>query len=188
MSAPNTTTGKVVVSRSMSLDGYIAAPGGRMTWGPSRITDFVDPADVRAIAAQTGAMLCGRVTGDVGDSMEEQDPGSVDYPFSGAFFLLTHRPPDPPEPGVTVLSGDIEKAVATARAAAGDKNLEVLGADVAGQCLRAGLVDEIIVYVLPVLLGDGVRFTPAGQAPIELEPISSARSGAATILRYRVLR
>ena len=45
------------------------------------------------------------------------------------------------------------------RDAAGGKNLEILGADVAGQCLRRGLVDEILVYVLPVLLGDGVRFS-----------------------------
>ncbi|MEK8225458.1 alpha/beta fold hydrolase [Oerskovia sp. M15] len=54
------------------------------------------------------------------------------------------------------------EAVATARDAAAGLNLEILGADVASQCLQQGLVDEILVYVLPVLLGDGVRFsTPA---------------------------
>jgi dihydrofolate reductase len=47
-------------------------------------------------------------------------------------------------------------AVATALNAAGGKNLEILGADVAGQCLERALVDEILVYVLPVLLGDGI--------------------------------
>ena len=56
----------------------------------------------------------------------------------------------------------------------------------AGQCLQRGLVDEILVYVLPVLLGDGIRFSPPGLAPIDLEPISSTRSGDATILRFRV--
>ncbi len=76
------------------------------------------------------------------------------------FFVLTHEPPDPPDPGITFLSGDIGEAVATALAAAGGKNLEILGADVAGQCLRRGLVDEILVYVMPVLLGDGTRFSP----------------------------
>ena len=77
-------------------------------------------------------------------------------------------------------------AVATARSAAGGKNLEILGADVAGQCLRRGLVDEILVYVLPVLLGDGIRFSSPGLARIDLEPVSSTRSGAVTILRFRV--
>ena len=73
-------------------------------------------------------------------------------------LTLTHVPPDPPDPAVTFLTGDIGEAVATALRAAGGKNLEILGADVTGQCLRRGLVDEILVYVLPVLLGDGIRF------------------------------
>src|SRR6476659_8951412 len=51
-------------------------------------------------------------------------------------------------------TADVGEAVDTARCAAGTKNLEVLGADVAAQCLREGLVDEILVYVMPVLLGD----------------------------------
>src|SRR5205085_2632951 len=71
-------------------------------------------------------------------------------------------------------------------AAAGGKNLEILGADVAGQCLRRGLVDEILVYVLPVLLGDGIRFSSSGLGRIDLEVVSSTRSGAVTILRFRV--
>ena len=56
----------------------------------------------------------------------------------------------------------------------------------AGQCLRRGLVDEILVYVLPVLLGDGIRYSLPGLARIDLEPVSSMRSGAVTILRFRV--
>jgi dihydrofolate reductase len=108
------------------------------------------------------------------------------YPFSGPTFVLTHRPPDPPDPDITYLSGDIGEAVATALKAAGGKNLEILGANVAGQCLQRGLVDEILVYVLPVLLGDGIRFSPPGLARINLEPVSSTRSGAVTILRFRV--
>ena len=57
----------------------------------------------------------------------------------------------------------------------------------AGQCLRRGLVDEILVYVLPVLLGDGTRFySSPGLARIELEPLGSTRAEAVTILRFRV--
>jgi dihydrofolate reductase len=180
----------VVVNRSMSLDGFIAGPGHTMDWGGRgrRLADFVAPRDVAEIAAATGAMLIGRRTWDVGSKMEADDPGSVDYPFSGPFFLLTHRPPEPPDPNVTILSGDMGEAVATALNAAGDKNLEILGADVAAQCLGRGLVDEILVYVLPILLGDGIPFSSPGLTRVDLEPVSSARSGDATILRFRVCK
>jgi dihydrofolate reductase len=183
------TNGKVVVNRSMSLDGFIAGPGDTMNW----IFDFVAPDEFPEIAAATGAMLVGRRTVEVGNRMAtEQERGSAPsgetYPFNGPTFVLTHTPPDPPEPDVTYLSGDIGEAVAIALSAAGGKDLEILGADVAGQCLRRGLVDEILVYVLPVLLGDGVRFAPSGLGRIDLEPISSTRSGAVTLLRFRVLK
>ena len=101
-------------------------------------------------------------------------------------FLLTHRPLERPAPGVTILSGDIGEAVATALDAAGGKNLEILGADVASQAFRQGLVDEILVYLLPVVLGGGVPFSPAGSVRVDLDRISSKRSGGATILRFRV--
>jgi dihydrofolate reductase len=189
MTAAGTRIGKVVVNRSMSLDGFIAGPGHSMDWGGGRpLADFVAPDDLAEIAAATGAMLIGRRTWDVGSTMEAEEPGSVDYPFTGPFFLLTHRPLEPPDPGVTILSGDIGAAVATALDAAAGKNLEILGADVAGQCLGRGLVDEILVYVLPVLLGDGVPFSAPGLARVDLEPVSSVRSGEATILRFRVHR
>ena len=182
-------TGKVVVNRSMSLDGFIAGPGDAMDW----IFDFVTPdaAWLTEIAAATGAMLVGRRTYEVGNRMDAgKERGSASsgetYPFSGPVFVLTHEPPDPPDAAVTFLTGDIGEAVARARSAAGGKNLEILGADVAGQCLRRGLVDEILVYVLPVLLGDGIRFSSPGLARIDLEPVSSTRSGAVTILRFRV--
>jgi len=190
MSGTTRGIGKVVVNRSMSLDGFIAGPGDAMDW----IFDFVEPNApwMTEIAAETGAMLVGRRTDEVGDRMDadnERGAASSDegYPFSGPVFVLTHRPPDPPAQEVSYLSGDIGEAVATALAAAGGKDLEILGADVARQCLQRGLVDEIRAYVLPVLLGDGVRFySSPGLARIDLEPISSTRAEAVTILRFRV--
>jgi dihydrofolate reductase len=103
-------------------------------------------------------------------------------------FLLTHRPLDPPTPQVTLLSGDIGEAVATALDAAEGKNLEILGADVAGQCLQRGLVDEILVYVMPVLVGSGILFSSPGVGRVNLEPLTSRRSGDVTILRFGVNR
>ena len=189
MSDTSAGNGKVVVNRSMSLDGFIAGPGHAMDW----IFDFVAPDApwLMEIAAATGAMLVGRRTHEVGKRMSaDKEPGSAareeGYPISGPVFVLTHEPPDPPDPGVTFLTGDIGDAVDTALAAAGGKNLEILGADVAGQCLRRGLVDEILVYLLPVLLGDGVRFSSPGLPRIDLEPISSVQAGAVSMLRFRV--
>jgi dihydrofolate reductase len=187
MNDTSSASSKVVVNRCMSLDGFIAAPGHVMDWGAGRqLADFVGADEFHEIAAATGAMLIGRRTADVGARMKAEEPGSVDYPFSGPMFVLTHRPPEPPDPDVTYLSGEIGEAVATARSAAGGKSLELLGADLAAQCLERGLVDEILVYVLPVLLGDGVRFAPASLPRIDLEPISTTRSGTVTILRFRV--
>ena len=187
MSDTSTGSGKVVVNRSMSLDGFIAGLGDAMDW----IFDFVAADEFPEIAAATGAMLVGRRTYDVGNRMEAgKERGAASsgetYPFSGPTFVLTHEPPERPDPAVTFLSGDIGEAVATARSAAGGKDLEILGADVAGQCLRRGLVDEILVYLLPVLLGDGVPFSAPGVGRIDLEPLSSTRSGAVTVLRFRV--
>jgi dihydrofolate reductase len=137
-------SGKVVVNRAMSLDGFIAGPGHAMDWGGRALADFVDPDDFARVAAATGAMLVGRRTWDVGERMRAEQPGSVDYPFSGPMFLLTHRPPEALDPAVTVLSGDIGDAVATPRAAAGRKDVAVLGAHGAGPSLPRGRVDEVL--------------------------------------------
>jgi len=190
MSETSTGRGKVVVNRAMSLDGFIAGPGDSQDW----IFDFIsnDAPWQKEAASATGAMLVGRRTVEVGERMEANndrgtESGGEEYPFYGPIFVLTHQPPDPPDPEVTYLSGDIGAAVDTALSAAGGKNLQILGADVAGQCLRQGLVDEIEVYVVPVLLGDGVRFfSSPGLARIDLEPLGSTGAGDVTILRFRV--
>src|SRR4029453_9266061 len=104
--------------------------------------------------------------------MKAEEPDGTDYPFSGPMFLLTHRPLEPPNPEVTILSGDIGEAVATALDAAGGKNLEILGPGGASQCRQRGPVDEILVYVLPVLLGAGIRFSSPGVPRTDLEPLS----------------
>ncbi|HKW73872.1 MAG TPA: dihydrofolate reductase family protein [Candidatus Dormibacteraeota bacterium] len=185
MSDTSTGEGKVVVNRSMSLDGFIAGPDDAMSW----IFDFMAPDAFPEIAAATGAMLVGRRTYEVGKRQRDADErGGKEYGggWSGPVFVLTHRPPEPPDPAVKFLTGDIGEAVAMARSAAGGKNLEVLGTDVACQCLGRGLVEEILVYVVPVLLGDGIRFSCPGLARMDLEPISSTQSGAITILRFGV--
>lgn len=178
MSDTDAGLGKVVVNRAMSLDGFIAGPDHAMDW----VFDYLREDLFPEVVSATGAMLVGRGTHEVAKRMSDED---TDYD-GGPVFVLTHRPPDQPERGVTFLTCDLAEAVATARAAAHGRNLEILGADMAGQCLQRGLVDEILVYVLPVLLGDGVRFSTSGLGRIDLEPFGNTQSGPVTMLRFRV--
>jgi dihydrofolate reductase len=172
--------GKVVVNRAMSLDGFIAGPNHEMGW----IQEYVKDDTFPEVMAATGAMLVGRRTHEVAAQMS---PEETDYD-GGPVFVLTHRIPEEPVPGVTFLDCDLDQAVATALAAADGKNLEILGADLASQCLRAGLVDDVLVYVLPVLLGDGVHWATPDLGRIDLEPYARDQAGAVTLLRFRVRR
>lgn len=180
-----TAAGRVVVQAAMSLDGFIAGPDHDMDW----VFEYTTPDEFPDIVAATGAMLSGRRSYDVGQR-DAGKPSGEAYggAWDGPVFVLTHTPPAAAQSeGVTFLSGDIGAAVATARSAAGDKDLVIIGADVARQCLERGLVDELELLLLPVLLGDGTRLYSAGSsARIDLEPISSNLAGSTTILRYRV--
>ena len=179
MSERNAGLGKVVVNRAVSVDGFIAGPDDAMDWIGEYLTTDRFPEVMQA----TGAMLVGRRTYEVSRGMSDEQ-GHYD---GGPVFVLTHSPSDP-DKGVTFLSGGLEAAIATTRAAAGGKNVEILGADLASQCLQQGLVDEVLVYVLPVLLGDGVRFSISGLGRIDLEPLTNDQSGPVTMLRFRVLK
>ena len=91
--------------------------------------------------------------------------------------------------GVTgqFLDTGIEQAVTLAKKAADDANVVILGANIARQALEAGLLDEIIVQIAHVLVGEGVRlFQSVGGAPIKLQAISSHMEGETTVLRYAV--
>jgi hypothetical protein len=110
--------------------------------------------------------------------------------WTGPVFVLTHRPPGADHhQAVTFVSDDLRDAVATAAGAAAGKDVIVFGANLALQCLRAGLLDEIVIHLVPVLLGDGVRLigTP-NLSPVALERTLVATSGQVTDLRFAVRR
>lgn len=103
---------------------------------------------------------------------------------------MTHRAPDTPDDsGIVFLSNGIDDAVATARAAAEAKNVGDFGANTAQQCLQADLVDEIVVHLAPVLLGEGVRLYGGPDVRrIDLECTAVAESGRLTDLRFPVAK
>jgi dihydrofolate reductase len=179
--------GKMLYSATMSLDGFIAGPKGDMSW----LAPFLGSnPTVTELIGQIGAILVGNRTfrGDDphrGTSKEGKPFGGG---WTGPQFVLTHRVPGTSAPGVTFVD-DLERAVAEAKAAAGEKYVNILGADVARQCLGAGLLDEIFVCVAPVLLGDGVRlFDHPGGANVKLERLSQTEASLATNLWLRVAR
>ena len=155
---------KVLWNTMMSLDGFIAGPNDDMRWVFG--VDGGEGQAVGEIVRSTGVLLVGRRTQDVEDRLQ---PGFYGGAFSGPFFVLRHDPPaEPPVvKGVTgqFLDVGIDEAVRVAKEAADGGDVVVLGANVARQCLEAGLLDEIIVDVAPVLVGDGVRlFERSGAA------------------------
>ncbi|WP_163542516.1 dihydrofolate reductase family protein [Occultella kanbiaonis] len=176
----------LIYSATMSLDGFIAGPGGDMSWLAPYTAP--DPA-ADELAARTGALLVGNTTYGGDDPNRGTDAeGAFGGTWHGPQFVLTHRRPDAGPPDVT-FTDDLRWAVAAARAAAGAKDVNVLGADVARQCLELGLLDEVVVFVVPVLLGDGVRlFDHPGGHPVRLEHVARGIGEDSTHLRLRVVR
>ena len=170
----------------MSLDGFIAGPGGDMSW----MTDYLAPNPVvDDLITRTGVILAGNRTFG-GDHPLKGQPGEGEA-FGGGWhgpqFVLTHSPPADSIPGVTFV-GDIDTAIAESRAAAGDKYVNILGANVAAQCLRAGVLEEVMVTVTPVLLGDGTRlFEHPGGETVRLDQVSVTHTQQVTNLWYRVI-
>lgn len=197
---------KVIVGLSVSLDGYIAGPhdgvenplgeGGEalfrwMNAGPESVrqNEWLAPAEaslpvIEGWQRDAGAIISGRRTFDIAGGWKNGHP--IDVPI----FVLTHEPPTVGEwsPRVTFAT-TFDEALELASAAAGDKYVSVAGADVAQQALRAGVLDEIELSLVPYLLGGGVRLLDhIGKSPVELEQLWVIESDGVTHLRYRVAR
>jgi dihydrofolate reductase len=187
--------GKIILSISVSLDGFVAGPSDRpdqpLGEGGDVLHEWItstDPADREILdgMAETGALLVGRRMFDLSAAWNGDPPGGLPC------FVLTHRPPDEwtrPGSPFTFVTDGIESAVEQARRAAGDRNVGIGGgADTSQQALRAGLVEEIQLQLVPVLLGGGVRlFERMDTAPVRLERIGVTTSPYATHLRLRVI-
>ena len=180
---------KVIVGMTLSLDGFVADQSG----SASRL--YPDLAALRgsdymnALIDETGAVVMGKRTFEMGDP----DSFVGNYEFQVPIFVLTHEPPhvQPKEDEhltFTFVTDGVESAMMQATAAAGDKAVQVVGGvSVTQQLLRAGLVDELRVDVMPVLFGAGLRlFENGGLERVQLEKIGVEEVGARTSLSFRV--
>jgi dihydrofolate reductase len=186
--------GAVVIDMSMSLDGYIAAPNDTPEQGLGedgmRLHNwmFEDPSVFERVFGnlheETGAVIMGRRSYD--NSIEAWGgKGPLgDVPC----FVVTHREFEPPDPLFTVVTDGIESALAKAQAAAGDKRIGLMGANLDQQFLAAGLVDEIRIHVVDVLLGGGRRLFAELPQRVELEQTGVNETDGVTHLEYRIVR
>jgi dihydrofolate reductase len=185
-----------VLYMSMSLDGYIAGPddepGNPGGDGFIRLHewygDFSRPSGVAGELHDdleaTGAVLAGRRTVEQVDHWGGDNGGR-------AIFVPSHRPPGPSVanyPLVTYVTDGIASAMAQAKAAAGDRNVCVLGAYTAQRALEAGLLDEFQIHQVPVLFGRGRRLFEVLPSRVELEIVRVIDTPEATHIRYRVRR
>jgi dihydrofolate reductase len=179
---------KLLYTAAMSLDGFIAGPGGAMSW----LARFMGGTDEGAaeLPGRIGVLLVGRRTwgGDDPNRGDADKEGAFGGTWHGPQFVVTHDPPAEAPADVEFLDG-LGRAIAKAREAAGEKYVAVLGAEVARGCLEAGELDEVLVYVVPILLGDGVRlFDHPGGTEVDLERIGVEVEPVATHLWFRVRR
>jgi dihydrofolate reductase len=190
----------VIANLSMSLDGFIADPDdgvrelfGWYSNGPVAVDGGggrtfqmteTSAALLRDEFARIGAFLVGRRLYDHTHGWRGQPP--VPAPM----VVVTHDPPDDwPRDGVpiTFIADGIEHAVAEAKALAGDGVVSVAGGALARECLDAGLLDEIVVNLVPVVLGEGIPFLGgAKSAPVRFEDPEIIEATGVTHLRYRV--
>jgi dihydrofolate reductase len=203
--------GRVGVELTMSLDGFIAGPndgpahplgeGGDalFTWFEAGDTDFVVPSGTMTFKVSRasvalfnktwptyGAFVTGRRTFDIAQGWGGRHPLNV------PIFVVSHQPR--PEwaadlPNITFVSDGLPSAIAQAQAAAGAKNVSVNAASLAQQALKAGLLDDIQIDLVPLLLGSGVRFWgDSGAQPVPLEQLEPVVGTGVTHLRYRVVK
>jgi len=188
---------KVIYNMSMSLDGYVRAanPTAAEPLGPGgeRVHEWYFGADPKnrdfasRMINSIGAVVCGRTTYETSQWGTDGPTGPRRLPT----FVVTHKAPDSsPRDGVyTFVTDGVADAVRAARKTAGDKDVSVMGGpDVGTQALAAGVVDEVIVSIVPVLFGDGLSMFATLPAQVQLEKTSVIETADATHIVYRVVK
>lgn len=201
--------GKVAMGLTMSLDGFIAGPndgpgqplgeGGMrlFEWFSSGDTDYEMPGTemvfrlspqsaelLREAHGKMGAFVTGRRTFDITNGWGGKPPLGVPA------FVVTHTVPQEwvyEGSPFTFVTDGVDSAVEQAKAVAGDKNVAVGAASIVQQCIKAGLLDEVHIDLVPVLLGGGVRLFDHLEGQVELERTRVVEAPGVTHLTFRVV-
>jgi len=183
--------GKIVVGMTVSLDGFVNDRHGSVDRLYPDFAEIAQSDIMREAIETTGAVVMGRRAYEMGGG------DFTGYEFQVPIFVLTHHVPERVAAGendrlrFTFVTDGVERAVAAAKTAAGEKDVTVVGgASTVRQCIAAGLADELHLDIMPVLLGGGLRlFEHLGGAPVELERIGVMEvASGRTALRFRVVR
>lgn len=183
--------GKVIAGTTMSLDGFMHDPDGSVEPLYADFAELRDALTFEETIRTTGAVVMGRTTFAMGNP----DEYAGNYEFQVPIFVLTHTPPQqhPKESGtltITFVTQGIEQAIAQAKTAAGDLDVQVVGgASTIRQCLEAGLCDELHIDIMPVLLGNGMRlFENMSSSRFRLEKIRAEETTSARVgMVFRVI-
>jgi dihydrofolate reductase len=190
--------GSVLVDISVSVDGFITGPNvnAQLPLGKDgeRLHEWffapqaeIEKTAMAELAQSSGAIILGRNMYDTGI---DTGWGGVS-PFKVPAYVLTSRPaPEKRVEGFHFLQDGIEKGLTQAKATAGQKDVWVIGgANVIQQYLKAGLVDELRLHIIPIVFGEGTRLLEhLGTETIELEKISVMDSPGAIHTRFRILK
>ena len=172
-----------------TLDGFIADPDDSLDWLFTRAQDKDGPQNYGAFIAEVGALAMGATTYEwiLDHEFSGKDPSEWKWPYDLPCWVFTHRELDVvPNAAIEFTSGDVAPVHEAMAAAAGDRNVWVVGGgDLAGQFADAGLLDEVIVSIAPVSLGAGKPLLPRR---IELRLEELGRNGDFAAARYSVVR
>jgi uncharacterized protein YndB with AHSA1/START domain/dihydrofolate reductase len=196
--------GRVVVDITMSLDGYVTAPGVDLEHGlgvgGEALHAWVfshtprEDAILATTVQRTGAVIMGRRLFDIVDGphgwSDEVGYGARQSQLAAPpVFVLTHEAPEKVRLAdrFRFVTDGPASAIRQAKAVAGDKDVVVMGGGrTCYEFLRAGLVDVMTIHVAPLILGGGTPLFP-GDATVRLELLESEMTAFAQHLTYRVL-
>ncbi len=180
--------GKVIVGTTMSLDGFINDETGSLARLYPNLEELRETEMLQESMRSTGAVVMGRHAYD----MAEGD--FTGYEYQVPIFVLTHHPPPQATKGQNenlriIFIDDVQSAIKQAKAAAGQKDVTVVGgANTAQQLMNAGIFDELHIGIVPIVLGSGLRFFDnVSLENVQLEKMEILESPSRIDIKYRVV-
>ena len=162
-----------------SLDGFIATADHSLYWLLSQDHDPAGPMGYEPFIERIGALAMGASTYRWVLDHDE-------WPYTLPTWVFTHREFPPPPAGVRFTSDDVGEVHRELAAAAGDRDVWLVGGDdLVGQFADRGLLDEIWVQYAPVTLGAGAPLLPRR---LDLALVDVARNRNFLCGRYEVVR